>query len=79
MTTASLLARERKRLKLSLEKLGRLCDISTDTLWKIESGRSGGSVDSLSKLAPKLGLRVEIDSELGAVLAEKGKRKAARK
>ncbi|MGI8965148.1 MAG: helix-turn-helix domain-containing protein [Limisphaerales bacterium] len=49
---------KRKMAKLSQEKLGEKADLSTVFISRVECGKESPSIDSLSKIAHALGVKV---------------------
>lgn len=51
---------KREEKELTLEALARMCDVSTMTLWKLESGKTiTPSTKTLEKIAKALGVTPE--------------------
>lgn len=60
MNFATFLKMKREEKELTLEALARLCDVSTMTLWKLESGKTlTPSVKTIEKIAKALGVAPE--------------------
>jgi transcriptional regulator with XRE-family HTH domain len=60
-TFGTIIKKRRKELKITQPHLAELASISTNTLYKLESGQSNPSLEVLNKLAEVLGLEIILE------------------
>jgi serine-type D-Ala-D-Ala carboxypeptidase/endopeptidase len=52
------LRRRRRRRGLTMEELGKTAEVSLETIWRLEKGRTSARITTVRKLAEALGVDV---------------------
>lgn len=60
-TIGEVLKKRRKELRITQPHLAELAKVSTNTLYKLETGQGNPSLDVLNKLAEVLGMELKLE------------------